>query len=141
VYDFDVHHGNGTEAILLRKPGLAFFSVHQHPCYPGTGLADRENCRNYPLAPHTPGAEYRATLQRAWEDLRAFRPELVIVSAGFDAYEGDPLAQGSLTQADFHGLGREHRALGVPVVGILEGGYSQDLPELVLNYLCGLDGY
>ena len=60
VYDFDVHHGNGTEAILLNKPDTAFFSIHQHPCYPGTGTKNvGNNCFNYPVAPKTPREEYR----------------------------------------------------------------------------------
>src|SRR5213592_3171013 len=68
VYDFDVHHGNGTEAILLDKTGASFFSIHQHPCYPGTGTRNvGDNCFNYPVAPQTPREEYRKTLTSALE--------------------------------------------------------------------------
>jgi acetoin utilization deacetylase AcuC-like enzyme len=141
VFDFDVHHGNGTEDILLYHPGTAFFSVHQHPCYPGTGTADvGDNCLNYPVAPETPRADYRQTLSRALEDLARFGPELVGVSAGFDGYARDPLAQGTLEQEDFHWLGQKLRGLGVRVFSVLEGGYSNDLPELILAYLKGLEG-
>jgi acetoin utilization deacetylase AcuC-like enzyme len=141
VFDFDVHHGNGTEDILLYHPGTAFFSVHQHPCYPGTGTADvGDNCHNYPVAPETPRADYRQTLSRALEDLARFGPELVGVSAGFDGYARDPLAQGTLEQEDFHWLGQKLRGLGVRVFSVLEGGYSNDLPELILAYLKGLEG-
>jgi acetoin utilization deacetylase AcuC-like enzyme len=142
VFDFDVHHGNGTEDILLDKPGLAFISIHQHPCYPGTGRTNRgENCFNFPVRPGIPRAEYRAVLARALEELKKFRPEMVAVSAGFDAYRGDPLAQGTLEAEDFYWLGESVRGLQVPAFSILEGGYSDELPELILAYLSGLNGW
>lgn len=139
VYDFDVHHGNGTEDILLDQPGTAFFSIHQSPCYPGTGLRHRgDNCYNYPVAPRTAREAYRQFLAQALEGVKHFQPELLIVSAGFDAYARDPLAQETLEAGDFQWLGREIRKLGVPTCHLLEGGYSDDLPELVLSYLKGL---
>jgi acetoin utilization deacetylase AcuC-like enzyme len=141
VYDFDVHHGNGTEAILLDRPGCAFYSIHQFPCYPGTGATNLgNNCFNYPVAPGTPRETYRATLTRALDDLKKFRPDLVAVSAGFDAYMRDPLADGSLLPEDFYWLGQSLRALGVPFFSLLEGGYSSDLPELIFAYLKGVEG-
>ena len=141
VFDFDVHHGNGTEDILLDRPGLAFYSVHQFPAYPGSGAKNRgDNCFNYPVAPGTPRLTYRATLARALDDLRAFRPDLVAVSAGFDAYARDPLAEGTLLPEDFHWLGQTLRALNVPLFSLLEGGYSKDLPELIFSYLKGIEG-
>jgi acetoin utilization deacetylase AcuC-like enzyme len=141
VYDFDVHHGNGTEAILLGQPGAFFHSIHQHPCYPGTGTQNvGDNCFNYPLAPRTPRADYRKTLTRALDALKAQQPDVVVVSAGFDAYARDPLAQETLEAEDFQWLGKSLRDLSVPVVSVLEGGYSNDLPELILAYLRGLDG-
>ena len=141
VFDFDVHHGNGTEEVLLNHPGTAFYSIHEYPCYPGTGAGPvGHNCFNYPVAPHTPRAEYRKILEHALHDLKKFRPELVAVSAGFDAYARDPLAQGSLEAEDFHWLGRELRHLGVPLFSLLEGGYSRDLPDLIFAYLKGVAG-
>lgn len=141
VYDFDVHHGNGTEAILLGKPGAFFHSIHQHPCYPGTGTQNvGDNCFNYPVAPRTPREEYRKVLVRALDALKAQRPDVVVVSAGFDAYARDPLAQETLEAEDYHWLGQSFRALGVPIVSVLEGGYSNDLPDLIFAYLRGLDG-
>lgn len=141
VYDFDVHHGNGTEAILLGKAGAFFHSIHQHPCYPGTGTKDvGDNCFNYPVAPRTPRAEYRKVLTRAMDALKSQKPDVVVVSAGFDAYARDPLAQETLEAEDYHWLGQSFRGLGVPVVSVLEGGYSNDLPELIFAYLRGLDG-
>src|SRR4051812_32843616 len=71
IYDFDVHHGNGTEAILLNQPNTVFFSIHQHPCYPGTGTKDvGKNCFNFPVRPQTPREEYRKVLSRALEELK-----------------------------------------------------------------------
>jgi acetoin utilization deacetylase AcuC-like enzyme len=141
VYDFDVHHGNGTEAILLNAQGAAFFSIHQFPCYPGTGAHNvGDNCFNYPVPPQTHRSEYRQVLASALENLKAFEPELVGVSAGFDAYARDPLAQETLEAEDYRWLGQSFRQLGVPVFSVLEGGYSDDLPELIFAYLQGLNG-
>jgi acetoin utilization deacetylase AcuC-like enzyme len=141
IYDFDVHHGNGTEAILLNRPGATFFSIHQYPCYPGTGTCNQgNNCFNYPVAPETPRSEYRHVLCSALEHLQTFKPELVGVSAGFDCYAHDPLAQETLEVEDFYWLGQNFSQLGVPVFSLLEGGYSKDLPELILAYLNGLEG-
>jgi acetoin utilization deacetylase AcuC-like enzyme len=136
-----VHHGNGTEAILLNRPQTLFYSIHQHPCYPGTGTQNAgNNCFNFPIAPKTPRAEYRKVLQKALDELAKQKPALVGVSAGFDAYVRDPLAQETLETEDFHWLGESIRKLGLPVFSVLEGGYSKDLPELILAYLKGLEG-
>lgn len=141
VFDFDVHHGNGTEAILLNKPGATFFSVHQFPCYPGTGTRNvGSNCFNFPVLPQTSRAEYRQVLESALEHLQTCKPGLVAVSAGFDAYARDPLAQGALEAEDYYWIGQFIRNLGVPAFSLLEGGYSADLPDLILAYLKGLEG-
>ncbi|MBI5385020.1 MAG: histone deacetylase [Verrucomicrobia bacterium] len=141
VFDFDVHHGNGTEAILLNNSHAATFSVHQYPCYPGTGTEHiGNNAFNYPVAPMTPRVDYRKVLAQALEDVKAFRPDLVAVSAGFDAYVDDPIAQETLEAEDFHWIGAQVRSLGVPAFHVLEGGYSTALPELVLAYLRGVEG-
>jgi acetoin utilization deacetylase AcuC-like enzyme len=141
VFDFDVHHGNGTEDILLDQPGCAFISIHQSPCYPGTGLANRGgNCFNFPVAPGTPRDVYRDVFSKAFDELKKFKPDMVAVSAGFDAYRYDPLSDETLEAEDFHWLGETIRKLGVPAFSILEGGYSKVLPELILAYLLGLNG-
>jgi len=141
IYDFDVHHGNGTEAILLNKPNTAFISIHQFPCYPGTGGRNvGNNCFNYPVPPQTPRGDYRHVLESALEHLKDFKPDLVGVSAGFDAYARDPLAEETLEAEDYHWLGQSFRNLGVPVFSLLEGGYSDDLPDLIFAYLKGLEG-
>ncbi|MCC6232613.1 MAG: histone deacetylase [Verrucomicrobiales bacterium] len=141
VFDFDVHHGNGTEAILAGTKGCWFASIHQHPCYPGTGTEDvAGNCFNYPAPPELPRPEYRKLLSRALERLLSHRPEVIAVSAGFDAYARDPIAHETLEAEDFHWIGQQLRASGVPVFSVLEGGYSDDLPDLILAYLLGLAG-
>jgi acetoin utilization deacetylase AcuC-like enzyme len=141
IYDFDVHHGNGTEDVLLNQPGTAFFSIHQFPCYPGTGATNvGDNCFNFPVAPNTPRVEYRKVLASALDQLKKFEPELIGVSAGFDAYARDPLAQETLEAEDYNWLGRQLRAIGVPLFSILEGGYSDDLGDLVFAYLRAIEG-
>jgi acetoin utilization deacetylase AcuC-like enzyme len=141
VFDFDVHHGNGTEDILLNQPGVEFFSVHQHPGYPGTGeVSVGRNCFNYPVWPNASRETYRTKLVQALDDLRSYRPELIAVSAGFDAYARDPLAEGTLLAEDFHWIGKSLRELKIPFFSLLEGGYSKDLPELILAYLKGVEG-
>ncbi|HXT12339.1 MAG TPA: histone deacetylase [Candidatus Angelobacter sp.] len=141
IFDFDVHHGNGTEDILLNRDGAAFFSIHQYPAYPGTGASHLgDNCFNYPVPPALPRTQYRDVLSSALDRMKEFRPELVGVSAGFDAYARDPLAQETLEAEDFYWLGQQIRALGIPAYNVLEGGYSRDLPELIFSYLKGLEG-
>jgi acetoin utilization deacetylase AcuC-like enzyme len=142
VFDFDVHHGNGTEDILLNHPGVEFFSVHQNLAFPpNTGAENAgRNCFNYPVAPDAPRLMYRAKLAHALDDLRSYRPDLIAVSAGFDAYLRDPLAESQLLAEDFYWLGQSLRALNVPFFSLLEGGYSADLPELIFAYLKGVEG-
>jgi acetoin utilization deacetylase AcuC-like enzyme len=140
VFDFDVHHGNGTEEILLGKEKCIYISIHQYPLFPGTGRESRQNACNFPVLPGTPRGEYRAALVKGLDQLKRFAPALVAVSAGFDAYQGDPLSSASLEQEDFFWLGQSLRALGVPLFSALEGGYSNDLPELILAYLKGQSG-
>jgi acetoin utilization deacetylase AcuC-like enzyme len=135
VWDFDAHHGNGTEDILRDRPNLFFASVHQYPGYPGTGTSSAGNIANFPVAPHTPREQHLAELARSWEAVQAFRPDLVLVSAGFDAYARDPITAMTLEAADFAELGRWLRQSGRPAAAVLEGGYSRDLPELIDAFL------
>ena len=138
VYDFDVHHGNGTEDILFGRAGTGFFSVHQWPCFPGTGRHHRQNCMNWPVVPGARRAEYRDALWRAFDEMLAFAPDILCVSAGFDAYRGDPLAQENLEAEDYEAIGRRLLQSGIPTFAVLEGGYSRDLPDLVMAFLKGL---
>jgi acetoin utilization deacetylase AcuC-like enzyme len=136
ILDFDVHHGQGTQAVVEPDPTLFYASTHQYPLYPGTGSAREtgtdNNVVNVPLAPGSGGAEFRA----AWSErilpmLDGFAPELVIVSAGFDAHAADPLAQLEVETEDFVWLNEEFLAIADRhakgrLVSALEGGYDLD---------------
>ena len=135
IWDFDAHHGNGTEAILHGREGCLFSSVHQFPGYPGTGTTSFDNCHNWPIAPHTPRARHMAALRESLDAVIAFHPNLVLVSAGFDAYARDPITEMTLETEDFATLGRWLRESGLPSAAILEGGYSPDLPLLIDAFL------
>lgn len=137
VWDFDAHHGNGTEAILAGVEGALYVSIHQSPCYPGTGQESKGNCRNFPIPPYSPPEEHMDRLRESWDELLAFQPELVLVSAGFDAYEHDPITQMTLRLKDFRTLGRWLAESAAPTAALLEGGYSDDLPNLVEAFLLG----
>jgi acetoin utilization deacetylase AcuC-like enzyme len=135
ILDFDVHHGNGTQAIFENAPEVLYVSSHQVPLYPGTGYPDETGCGNIlnlPLAPGSGSTEFRATwFQRGLPALERFAPDLVIVSAGFDAHQRDPLAQLELQDADYAWITAEIRALadtlcGGRLVSVLEGGYDLD---------------
>src|SRR6266516_3356522 len=135
IWDFDAHHGNGTEAIVAQNPQIAFASIHQFPAYPGTGAQSFGNVENYPVAPYTPRAQHVDVAERALQKLLKFKPDLVLVSAGFDAYSGDPLIQMTLEQEDFAKFGEWLRKANMPTAAILEGGYSDQLPELIDAFL------
>ncbi len=134
VVDFDVHHGNGTQNLMWDEPRALFCSTHQMPLYPGSGAADETggagNILNLPLAAESGGAEMR----RAYENVvfpavEAFAPDLILVSAGFDAHRDDPLAQLNWSTEDFAWLTARicdvaGRVCGGRVVSTLEGGYD-----------------
>ena len=96
IWDFDAHHGNGTEEIVARNPRIVFASIHQFPAYPGTGVNSFANIDNYPIAPSTPRRVHVEAAKHALEGLLAFKPNLLLVSAGFDAYARDPITQMTL---------------------------------------------
>ena len=140
VVDFDVHHGNGTQSAFERDGGLFYASSHQFPFYPGTGSEAEEgvgNIVNVELAPGSGSAEFRTGWSgRILPRLKDFAPELLIISAGFDAHVRDPLAQISLTEDDYAWLTRELMAVAGEccegrVVSALEGGY--DLQSLAAS--------
>ncbi|PYL65466.1 MAG: histone deacetylase [Verrucomicrobia bacterium] len=135
IWDFDAHYGNGTEEIVARNPKIAFASIHQSPAYPGTGLTSFANIDNYPIAPGTPRSEHVDVAERALQKLLKFKPDLLLVSAGFDAYSGDPLVQMTLEQDDFARFGEGLGKIDIPTAAILEGGYSDALPELIDAFL------
>src|SRR5207249_2903263 len=128
IWDFDGHHGNGTEAIVAHNERIRFASIHQFPAYPGTGAKSFANVDNYPIAPFTPRNECVTIAKQSLENLITFKPDLLLVSAGFDAYTRDPLLQMSLECNDFAEFGQWLSNIDVPIAVALEGGYSNDLP-------------
>ena len=139
IWDFDAHHGNGTEAIVAGHSQIAFASVHQFPGYPGTGTRSLGNVHNFPVAPFSPRVEHRDAVERALATLLKFQPDLLLVSAGFDAFSGDPIMQMSLEAEDFALFGQWLREAAVPAGAMLEGGYSEELPQLIDAFLTTWD--
>jgi len=137
ILDLDCHHGNGTEAFCLGRPAFLYTSLHQFPCYPGTGSKSTDNCLNWPLAPGTREGDYFPALDHALDRIRKFQPDLVGVSMGFDTYEHDPLTQFGLKRRDYFKIGKAVQSIDIPTFGILEGGYHDDLPVLIEEYLAG----
>lgn len=135
IWDFDGHHGNGTEVVIAQNEEIRFASIHQFPAYPGTGAKSFANIDNYPIAPHTPRKAILEIARRSFDKLIAFAPDLLLVSAGFDAYAHDPLLQLTLEHEDFATFGGWLRNLEIPVAVVLEGGYSSELPELIAAFL------
>jgi acetoin utilization deacetylase AcuC-like enzyme len=135
IWDFDAHHGNGTEEIVFGNGRIRFASIHQYPGYPGTGTASRGNVFNWAIPPRTDAEKHASAVYRALDCLLEFSPDLLLVSAGFDAYAGDPLTEMTLEQEHFASFGRRLKETGLATAAILEGGYSDDLPMLVEAFL------
>ena len=143
ILDWDVHHGNGTQAILGADPEVLVVSLHQWPSYPGTGGPDDEGAGwlNIPLAAGTGDDGYLASFGQAERAIDAFGPELLLVSAGFDAHVDDPLGELNLSTGIFAELARRAGSLAPRVAAVLEGGYNlETLPELVASALKGFSG-
>lgn len=142
IVDWDVHHGNGTQAIFQDDDSVLFVSLHQWPLYPGSGGPDEqaETTVNVPLPAGCGDAEYARAFEEIVEpEVQRFQPDLVLVSAGFDAHEDDPLAGMRLTEDGFRELARRSAALGPRVAAVLEGGYNlETLPGCVI---AALDGF
>jgi len=141
IVDWDVHHGNGTEEIFRDDSSVFFVSMHQWPFYPGSGGPDDqgETTLNVPLSAGSGDEEYQDAFDRVVEPaVRAFAPDLVLVSAGFDAHEDDPLASMKVTEDGFRELARRSAALAPRFAAVLEGGYNlSSLPRLVSAALEG----
>jgi len=135
VIDFDVHHGNGTEALFRGDDSVYFVSLHQWPFWPGSGGpgTSDETTLNVPLAAGSGDREYaRAFSELVEPGVRAFEPDLLLVSAGFDAHEADPLASMEVTAAGYRELATRCSALAPRIAVVLEGGYNlETLPRLV----------
>jgi acetoin utilization deacetylase AcuC-like enzyme len=135
IVDFDVHHGNGTEAIFREDESVLFVSLHQWPFYPGTGGPGTSDSHtvNVPLPARSGDADYRRAFSDVVEPaVAAFEPDLVLVSAGFDGHVADPLAGMELTAEGFHDLARMSAELAPRTAAVLEGGYNvETLPDLI----------
>jgi acetoin utilization deacetylase AcuC-like enzyme len=147
VVDFDVHHGNGTQAMFWNEPEMFFASTHQSPLYPGTGGAEEHgasnNIVNVPLAPMSGSAEFRTAMtETVLPALEAFEPDMILVSAGFDAHAADPLAMLNLQDEDFSWVTAEILRVAsiccdARLVSTLEGGY--DLQALARSTAAHVD--
>ncbi|MDB5632403.1 MAG: acetoin utilization protein [Tardiphaga sp.] len=151
VVDFDVHHGNGTQDIFWADPTVMYCSTHQMPLFPGTGAAgergEHDTIVNAPLADGDGGAKFRSAFENViLPQLQKFSPELIILSAGFDAHRRDPLASLNLDAEDFGWVTRKlmdvaDKSAGGRIVSVLEGGYDlQGLKESVAAHVTALMG-
>jgi acetoin utilization deacetylase AcuC-like enzyme len=151
VVDFDVHHGNGTQDIFWADKSVMYCSTHQMPLFPGTGArgerGEHDNIINAPLSPEDGSAKFRAAFENAiLPQLQKFAPELIVISAGFDAHYRDPLASLNLKADDFGWVTRKlmdiaDTSAGGRIVSILEGGYDlQGLQESVEAHVTALMG-
>jgi len=152
IVDWDVHHGNGTQGIFYDDPTVYFFSSHQYPWYPGTGTRGEKGTGrglgytlNLPLRAATPAIEQKRSFEAALEDMSAnFKPDLIIISAGFDSHRDDPLGQLLLTDQDFVELTRAvkqwaRESCNGRLVSCLEGGYNlETLGETVRAHVSEL---
>jgi len=148
IIDFDVHHGNGTQDIFYDNEKVLYISTHQYPYYPGTGTEKEKgkynNIFNIPLPAGTTSEEYLNAYEFVLKKIKEFKPEFILLSAGFDAHKDDPLAQLQLTSKDFYNLTKRTLNLAKlycegKVVSILEGGYDlnalQESTEMHVNAL------
>lgn len=143
IVDYDVHHGNGTQAVFADDDSVLFISLHEWPFYPGGGGPEeqRETTLNIPMSAGSGDEEYVHAFEHVVEPaVTRFEPELVLVSAGFDAHEDDPLADMRVTVDGFRELSRRCAALAPRVAAVLEGGYElETLPGLVRAALEGFN--
>ena len=143
IVDFDVHHGNGTEALFADDPTVLTVSLHQWPFWPGSGGpgVSRDGVVNVPLTAGSGDEEYRAAFDAVVEPaVHRFAPDVVLVSAGFDAHRDDPLAEMEVTLDGFREIAGRCAALAPRVAAVLEGGYNLDtLPDLVAVAIEGFE--
>lgn len=138
ILDIDAHHGNGTQEIFMGNKKVVYVSLHQYGfIYPGTGKHSEGNCYNYPLESDTEEGHYLERLCSGLDRIIKFRPGLIAVSAGFDTFGKDPLANLRLTVESYYKIAKMISELGKPCFSVLEGGYSKSLPECVHSFLKG----
>ncbi len=146
IVDWDVHHGNGTQALVEREPRIRYVSLHQWPLYPGTGLAGERgvgNIFNVPRPPGLPREQYLRDLDEAVARATdGWAPDLLLISAGFDAMAGDPLAGFTLEPPDYAAWIDGWRRYAVPTVSVLEGGYvPRRIADAAAAHVRALTGY
>lgn len=150
IVDFDVHHGNGTESIVAGDDRIMFCSSFQHPFYPFSGgdiTTQPANCDFVPLDAGTKGLAYRESVVHWFEKLKAFKPELILVSAGFDGHAEDPMGHMRLVEDDFSWISQQIHDVAVScangrVVSMLEGGYDlSSLGRSIVAHIKGLTGH
>ena len=143
IIDFDVHHGNGTQNIFYNNEKVLYISSHQYPYYPGSGAANdkgnKNNILNVPLNAGTKSHEFLNAYDNIFKKLKEFKPEFILLSAGFDAHKDDPLAQINLESKDFYTLTKRIMSIakeicGGKIVSILEGGYDLNALKDSVNY-------
>ena len=143
IIDFDVHHGNGTQDIFFDNEKVLYISSHQHPYYPGSGAANekgiKDNILNVPLTSGTQSHEFLNAYENIFKKLKEFKPNFILLSAGFDAHKDDPLAQINLESRDFYTLTKRIMVLAKDlcderIVSILEGGYDLNALKESVDY-------
>lgn len=139
IIDIDVHHGNGTQNIFFGNKNVLYVSLHQSSIFPGTGIVSNDNCLNYPLNAGTNEKTYLKTLKKALSKIKKFNPEIVAVSAGFDTYKLEKIADIKLEIKTYNKIGKLIIGLKKPTFAVLEGGYSPDLKFCIYNFLKGLE--
>ena len=143
IIDFDVHHGNGTQDIFYDNEKVLYISSHQYPYYPGSGAANekgnKDNVLNVPLNAGTQSHEFLNAYESIFKKLKEFKPEFILLSAGFDAHKDDPLAQINLESQDYYTLTKRilthaKELCDGKVVSILEGGYDLNALKESVDY-------
>jgi acetoin utilization deacetylase AcuC-like enzyme len=143
ILDFDVHHGNGTQNIFYNNEKVLYISSHQYPYYPGSGAANekgiKDNVLNIPLVSGTQTHEFLNAYDNIFKKLKEFKPEFILLSAGFDAHKDDPLAQINLESIDYYTLTKRIMVLAKElcdekIVSILEGGYDLNALKESVDY-------
>ncbi len=135
IIDFDCHHGDGTENIFTGDGRVLFLSTHESPLFPGTGLESHDNCLNYTFPSGATETDYLPVFELALEKVRAFNPDLIAVSAGFDAHKGQPIANMMFETETFGAIAKLIASLDKPTFSVLEGGYCNELAASVREYL------
>jgi len=143
IIDFDVHHGNGTQNIFYNNEKVLYISSHQYPYYPGSGAANekgiKDNILNVPLSSGTQSHQFLNAYDSIFKKLKEFKPEFILLSAGFDAHKDDPLAQINLESKDYYTLTKRiltiaNETCDGKVVSILEGGYDLNALKESVDY-------